>query len=48
LVDFLTRELVAYGLIGTTTIAGLAWFVLTNARRKRERLRRRGIKRFGH
>jgi hypothetical protein len=47
-VDFLTRELIAYGLIGTVLLIGILWFAVTNPKRKRDRLRRRGIKRYGH
>ncbi len=44
----ITRELVAYGLIGLIAVVALPWIGVTMNRRKREKLRRRGIKTYGH
>lgn len=44
----ITRELVAYGLIGLIVLAAVPWIGVTLARRKRVKLRRRGIKTYGH
>jgi hypothetical protein len=44
----LTRELVAYALIGLTTATALPLYLSHRRRAHRERLRRRGIKTHGH
>lgn len=44
----ITREAVGYALIALVILAGIPWIGMTLARRKREKLRRRGIKRYGH
>lgn len=43
-----SREIVGYLLIAAIFLVGTPWLGLTLARRKREKLRRRGIKRYGH
>ncbi|WP_141395875.1 hypothetical protein [Sphingomonas spermidinifaciens] len=43
-----TRELVAYGLIAAILVLGLPWLAITFNKRRRDKLRRRGIKRHGH
>ncbi|WBH15249.1 hypothetical protein [Sphingomonas radiodurans] len=43
-----TREIIAYGLIGLLFVIAVPWLGFTLARRKRERLRRQGIKTYGH
>lgn len=43
-----TREMIAYGLIGLLLVVAVPWIGVTMTRRKRERLRRRGIKTYGH
>lgn len=48
MLDFLEREQLAYVIIGFVLIAGLAFAIPYSRRRKREKLRRRGIKKFGH
>ena len=42
------RELIAYGLIGLIVAIALPVLGRIWIRRKREKLRRRGIKRYGH
>lgn len=44
----LTRELIAYAIIGLVVIIGAPVMGVMLQRRKREKLRRRGIKRYGH
>lgn len=44
----ITRELIAYSLIGLVVVVAVPWIGVTFSRRKREKLRRRGIKTFGH
>lgn len=41
-------EIIAYGLLGLLALGGLAATILGAKRRKREKLRRRGIKTYGH
>lgn len=47
-VSGMTREIMAYGLIALIVIVGVPWLAVVLARRKRLKLRRRGIKTFGH
>ncbi len=42
------RELIAYAIIGTVVFAAVAGWALTRRKRKIEKLRRRGIKTYGH
>jgi hypothetical protein len=42
------RELIAEGLIIVVAIAGIAATIVVSRRRHRQRLRRRGIKKYGH
>ena len=42
------RELVAYGLIAIMIVGLAGWFIVALRKRKRAKLRRRGIKRYGH
>lgn len=42
------RELIAYGLIGVTILVAAPWGWATWRRRQRQKLRRRGIKTYGH
>ena len=44
----LSREMIAYGIVGFLLVIGLPWLGYTLRKRKRERLRRRGIKKYGH
>lgn len=44
----LSRETIAFGIIGVLLVVGAPWLGYTLRRRKRERLRRRGIKTYGH
>jgi type II secretory pathway pseudopilin PulG len=44
----MSRELVAYGIIGAACAVGLPWMAYAARRRNREKLRRRGIKTHGH
>lgn len=43
-----SRELIAYGLIGLVAAILAPWLGRMVVKRRRERLRRRGIKRYGH
>jgi hypothetical protein len=44
----LSRELIAYAIIGVVALIVIPWAIVAYRRRQRERLRRRGIKRYGH
>ena len=44
----LDREVIAYSLIGVLALASLIFLVISTKRRRREKLRRRGVKRYGH
>lgn len=44
----LTRELLAYAIIGAVVLIAAPAVIVTLRRRHREKLRRRGIKRYGH
>jgi LPXTG-motif cell wall-anchored protein len=44
----ITRETVAYLIMGMAALVGLPLLFLRLRRRRREKLRRRGIKRYGH
>lgn len=44
----LSRELVAYAIIGVLVIAAVPTGIVVMRRRRREKLRRRGIKTYGH
>ena len=44
----LSREMIAYTLMGLIGMLALPWFGIALRRRHRDKLRRRGIKRFGH
>lgn len=48
MLGFLEREQLAYAIIGIVLIAALAFAIPYMRRRKREKLRRRGIKKYGH
>ncbi|MBW6527181.1 hypothetical protein KZ813_10050 [Sphingomonas sp. RHCKR7] len=43
-----TRELVAYAIIGAVLLVGIPSAIVILRRRHRQKLRRRGIKRYGH
>lgn len=43
-----SRELIAYGLIGLLVVILAPWLAAVLLRRRRDRLRRRGVKRYGH
>ncbi|MBB5699365.1 hypothetical protein [Sphingomonas yantingensis] len=43
-----TREIVAYGILGAIVVVAIPWLTVTISKRRRENLRRRGIKRYGH
>lgn len=44
----LTREFLAYAIIGVVALIVIPWAIIAYRRRQRDRLRRRGIKRYGH
>ncbi|WP_159709375.1 hypothetical protein [Sphingomonas sp. AX6] len=44
----LSREMIAYGIVAVVIAIGVPWLGYTLRRRKRERLRRRGVKTYGH
>lgn len=44
----LTREMVAYAIIGVVLLVAIPAGVTFGQRRKRAKLRRRGIKTYGH
>jgi hypothetical protein len=46
--DDSTRTLVAYAICGVLLMIGIPLTVIYLRRRKREKLRRRGIKTYGH
>ena len=46
--DEATRLTLVYGIIGILLLVGVPWLALHLRRRKRDKLRRRGIKRYGH
>lgn len=48
MLEFLERDHLAYAIIGLVLIAGLTFAVPYLRRRRREKLRRRGIKKYGH
>ncbi|WP_428968470.1 hypothetical protein ACQR50_11840 [Sphingomonas sp. Xoc002] len=48
MLEFLEREQLAYVIIGIVLVVGLAFAIPYSRRRKREKLRRRGIKKYGH
>jgi len=48
MLDFLEREQLAYLIIGVVLLAAIAFAIPYSRRRKREKLRRRGIKKYGH
>jgi hypothetical protein len=44
----MTREIIAYGLIGLVLAVGMPVSLITWQRYRRRKLRRQGIKRHGH
>lgn len=44
----LSRELIAYAIIGVVALIVIPWAIVAYRRRLRRRLRQRGIKRYGH
>ncbi len=48
MLEFLERDQLAYLIIGIVLVTGLAFAIPYSRRRKREKLRRRGIKKYGH
>ena len=44
----MTREILAFTLIAVIVTGGAIWIGMIAARRKRQKLRRKGIKTFGH
>ena len=44
----LPREIIAYTLIGAMVLGGAIWGVIARRAYVRRKLRRQGIKRFGH
>jgi uncharacterized membrane protein YqjE len=48
LMDDFTRLTIAYALVGVLLLIGIPLTILKLRRRKREKLRRRGIKTYGH
>lgn len=41
-------EMIAYAIIVLVALVGLVFAIVGTRRRRREKLRRRGIKRYGH
>lgn len=48
MLEELSRELVAYAIIGVVLLVGIPAIVVAQRRRRRQKLRRRGIKTYGH
>ncbi|MDQ1230201.1 MULTISPECIES: hypothetical protein [unclassified Sphingomonas] len=48
MLEFLEREQLAYLIIGAVLLSVVAFAIPYMRRRKREKLRRRGIKKYGH
>ena len=46
--DDFTRFAIAGAIITGILVAAMSWSILTHRRRKREKLRRRGVKTYGH
>lgn len=46
--ELLDREVIAYAIIGALALVAAAGWVLTRRKRKIAKLRRRGIKTYGH
>lgn len=46
--DETTRFLIVYVIVGILLLVGIPTAVIYARKRKREKLRRRGIKRYGH
>ena len=46
--SLVTRELIAYAIIGAVSLVIVAGWALTRRRRRIAKLRRRGIKTYGH
>ena len=44
----LSREFLAYAIIGVVALIVVPWAAVAYRRRQRRRLRQRGIKRYGH
>ncbi|MBD8679964.1 hypothetical protein [Sphingomonas sp. CFBP 13720] len=44
----ISREMLAYAIIAIVAIVTVPWLVILLRRRHRDKLRRRGIKRYGH
>ena len=44
----LTREMIAYGIIGAVLLIGAPWTIYALRQRKRTKLRRRGVKTYGY
>lgn len=44
----LSREIIAYAIIGAVALIVIPWVIVAHRRRQRRRLRQRGIKRYGH
>jgi hypothetical protein len=44
----LSREFLAYAIIGVVALIVIPWAIVAYRRRQRRRLRQRGIKRYGH
>ncbi len=43
-----SREVLAYAILAIVAIVTLPWLAILLRRRHRDKLRRRGIKRYGH
>lgn len=48
MLEELSRELVAYAIIGIVLVIGIPAIAISLRNRRRQRLRRRGIKKYGH
>ena len=44
----IAREMVAYAIMAGAVLAALPFLIAALRRRRREKLRRRGVKRYGH
>lgn len=48
MLEDVSRELVAYGIIGSLLLIGIPALAIGMRNRRRQKLRRRGIKTYGH
>ncbi len=48
MVEEISREVVAYAIIGFVLLIGIPTIAISLRKRRRQKLRRRGIKTYGH